>query len=88
MSQQEEFPADILDLSIGGAALLLQGWPVGLGAGTTLGLDVSSHPDFRQNTIQATLRWLEPVSSSFQPCWLVGVQFHEPLAGIPLLMSC
>lgn len=87
-SPLNEIPADILDLSLGGAALLLQNWSNAVGAGASVGLDVRNHPDFEQAMILATVRWLEPVSASLQPCWLIGIQFDEPLARLPQLMSC
>lgn len=82
------FPADILDLSLGGAALLLQNWSTAHGAGASVGLDVRNHPDFDQAMIQATVRWLEPVSTALQACWLIGIQFDEPIPRLPQLMRC
>ncbi|MEB3195244.1 MAG: PilZ domain-containing protein [Cyanobacteriota bacterium] len=87
-AQQDGLPADILDLSLGGAALLLQTWSTAHGAGASVGLDVRSHPDFEQAMIQATVRWLEPVSTALQACWLIGIQFDEPLPRLPHLLSC
>ena len=88
LSPQGWYSADILDLSLGGASLLLQEWPLALVPGDPVDLDVSSHPDFNKAIIHASLRWLDPVKSLFQPCGLIGVQFHEPLARLPQLLSC
>lgn len=73
--------ADLLDLSRGGLALLLQASQPLL-RGAPVQLDLSNHPGFGIPLLAAELRWVEPLGDQ----QMVGVQFEQPLAQLPPLV--
>jgi len=73
--------ADLLDLSLGGFALLLK-TSQPLLRGTPVQLDLSDHPGFDCPLQAAELRWVEPLGE----LQMVGVQLERPLLRIPPLV--
>ena len=63
--------ADILDISHGGLALLL---------------DVSNHPGFAAVRLPATLRWSAP-ADGLGALQVIGVQLDRPLPRVPPLVQ-
>ncbi|MFZ9534902.1 MAG: PilZ domain-containing protein [Vulcanococcus sp.] len=74
--------ADILDISLGGLALLLDAAQP-LRQGSSSQLDFSNHPGFPGSPLAAELRWREPMGE----LQLVGVQLEQPLASLPALVT-
>lgn len=78
-------PADILDISHGGMALLLSA-DAGLALGGQVLLDVSLHPGFGLVRLPGWLRWHQTAGVA-GGLWVVGVQFDRPLVRLPPLMA-
>ena len=72
--------ANILDISLGGMALLVCA-PPGREPGARLQLDLSNHPHFGAPERSAVLRWSR-LGGLFA---VLGVAFDEPLSALPEL---
>jgi len=77
--------ADILDISHGGLALLVQA-NAALSSGCPLLLDVSNHPGFAAVRLPATLRWSAP-ADGLGALQVIGVQLDRPLPRVPPLVQ-
>lgn len=72
--------ADVLDISLGGMALLIDGAPP-LERDQPVLLDVAAHPDFDSSRLMATLRWFVTSPRVIT----LGVQFDQRLLRLPQL---
>ena len=77
--------ADILDISQGGMALLVQA-NAALPLGSLLLLDVGNHPGFAAVRLPATLRWSTP-ADGLGALQVIGVQLDRPLPRVPPLVQ-
>lgn len=78
--QHQWLVADVLDISLGGMALVIDQSPA-LERDQPVTLDVSAHPDFACAAIPAVLRWFEVTPLVIT----LGVQFGQPLRRLPEL---
>jgi hypothetical protein len=76
------YPADILDVSLGGLCLLL-GTAEVFRVGDRLLLDLSSHPAFGVARMRGSIRWLQ--ASGLSGVAVAGVAFDIPLTNLPNL---
>ncbi|MFM9109226.1 MAG: PilZ domain-containing protein [Prochlorococcaceae cyanobacterium] len=76
------YPADILDVSLGGLCLLL-GAAEAFHLGDRLLMDLSNHPGFGVARMRGSIRWLQ--ASGLAGVAVVGVAFDIPLTTLPKL---
>ena len=78
-------PADILDISHGGMALLMPHQPGEL-MGQPCVLDVSNHPGFGVVRLPGVLRWCR-AADGLGVLQVIGVQLDRPLPRVPPLVQ-